>query len=159
LTGTISLENFCRNWPESPPDHVLKRRLIRETARIARTMHESGINHRDLYLCHFLWDISYEGKEEASRSLYLIDLHRAQIRSKTPLRWKIKDLAGLYFSSMDIGLTQNDLFYFIKSYKGASLKEALAKDNVMWRKVTRRAELLYMKTWKRAPAHPFAVSK
>jgi hypothetical protein len=43
----------------------------------------------------------------------LIDLHRAQLRKKTPRRWVVKDVAGLYFSVMDIGLTQRDLFRFV----------------------------------------------
>ena len=38
--------------------------------------------------------------------LYLIDLHRMQLRRKTPSRWIVKDIAGLYYSSMDIGLTK-----------------------------------------------------
>jgi len=28
--------------------------------------------------------------------LYLIDLHRVQIREKVPHRWRVKDLAGLF---------------------------------------------------------------
>jgi heptose I phosphotransferase len=158
LTGTISLENFCRGWPESPPDTNLKRILINEIAKIARVLHENGMNHRDFYLCHLLLDattLRSDNSTVISPFLYLIDLHRAQIRRKTPLRWKIKDLAGLYFSSMDIGLTRSDVFRFMKAYRKKTLRKTLAEDNAMWLKAKRRAESLYMKTWKKAPLHPF----
>lgn len=156
LAGTISLENFCRDWEESPPENKLKRGLLAETARIARIMHGNGINHRDFYLCHLLFDINAKGDEEAAPapSLYLIDLHRAQIRKKTPRRWIIKDLAALYFSSMDIGLTRNDIFRFVKLYTGKTLRKALKHDQKMWRKVIKRAESLYWKTWEKPPVHP-----
>ena len=54
LTDTISLEDYCQRWREQPPALREKRRLIRALARISKTLHENGINHRDYYLCHFL---------------------------------------------------------------------------------------------------------
>ncbi len=42
----------------------------------------------------------------------MIDLHRAQTREQTPKRWRNKDLAALYFSALDIGLTQRDKLRF-----------------------------------------------
>ena len=150
LAHTESLENFCRNWPTSPPSYRFKRTLIKEVARIARTLHDHGMNHRDFYICHFLLDIS-AGREYICPShlnLYLIDLHRAQIRRRTPLRWKVKDIAALYFSSMDIGLTQRDLFRFIREYQGEPLKASLNKESVFWRRVKRRGIALKRKFYK-----------
>lgn len=150
LAHTESLENFCRNWPTSPPSYRFKRTLIKEVARIARTLHDHGMNHRDFYICHFLLDIS-AGREYICPShlnLYLIDLHRVQIRRRTPLRWKVKDIAALYFSSMDIGLTQRDLFRFIREYQGEPLKASLNKESVFWRRVKRRGIAFKRKFYK-----------
>jgi heptose I phosphotransferase len=147
LAQTVSLEDFCRHWRESVPPYGLKRRLIIEVAKIARALHFNGINHRDFYICHFLLDIS-AGTHLIGHSpmkLYLIDLHRVQIRRRVPLRWRVKDIAALYFSSMDLGLTQRDLMRFIRVYEGVPLKDALKKHRVFWWRVRRRAAALYRK--------------
>jgi hypothetical protein len=36
--------------------------------------------------------------------------------ARTPRRWRDKDLAALYFSVLDIGLTQRDLLRFLVAY-------------------------------------------
>jgi hypothetical protein len=83
--------------------------------------------------------------------LFLIDLHRVQIRRNTPMRWRVKDIAGLYFSSMDIGLTQRDLLRFIRLYRNKPLKVSLREDRVFWRRVTRRGISLYREIFKKDP--------
>lgn len=133
LNPVISLEELSKTWRETPPAFNLKQKLVAEVARIARIMHDNGINHRDFYICHFLLQ---------DDKLYLIDLHRAQIRRQIPKRWRIKDLSGLYFSSKDSGLTKRDLFRFMKHYSGKSLRETL-KDKHIWQKVRARGERLY----------------
>lgn len=140
LTQIISLEDFCKNWQVSPPPAGLKHALIREVARIARILHENGINHRDFYICHFLLSTS---SPMMYPTLYLIDLHRAQIRSGTPERWIIKDLAGLYFSSKDIGLTSRDLWRFIREYRKRPLRDVLAEERTFWQKVKARGNRTY----------------
>jgi len=147
LGQTISLEDFCRDWKTSPPPYALKRALITKVAQVARTLHEHGINHRDLYLCHFLLDTS-AGQESISSdsiSLYLIDLHRVQIRRKVPKRWRIKDIASLYFSSMEIGLSRRDLLRFVRVYEEKPLREALKGNRIFWWRVKRRGASLYKK--------------
>ncbi len=137
VAPVISLEDLAKDWLISPPSLRLKRRLIGEVARIARVMHQNGMNHRDFYICHFLLDISHgrANIDADSLKLFLIDLHRAQIRRSTPERWIIKDLAGLYFSGKDIGLTQRDLLYFMKIYSAKSLRELMVSENEFWQKV------------------------
>ena len=149
LPANISLEDLCRRWQTSPPTDKqgirFKRWLIAEVARIARTMHENGANHRDFYLCHFLLDsksgISPSAVE--NNRLYLIDLHRVQIRRRTPTRWLIKDISGLLYSSMDFGISKNDLFRFMRTYRGKSLREILTQERSFWRRVQSRAKNLY----------------
>jgi heptose I phosphotransferase len=137
LNSIISLEDLTKTWKTNSPPFSLKYKLIKEVARIAGLLHENGVNHRDFYLCHFLLDTCRGDK------IYLIDLHRAQIRSVTPDRWIIKDLAGLYFSSKDIGLTKYDLFRFMKFYSSRSLRNIWKSNKTFWKKVETRGERLY----------------
>lgn len=141
LPKHTSLEDFCKNWEKEPPDFRLKQTIIKKVAHIAREIHTNGINHRDFYLCHFLLEIL---DDKNNFTLYLIDLHRAAIRRRTPLRWIIKDLAGLYFSSKNSGLTKRDLLRFMKEYRNNSLSE-LITDRSFWLKVKKRGDELYRK--------------
>ena len=136
LENTISLEDLLK---EGKPDSREKRTLIARIAGMARKMHADGINHRDFYLCHFLL-------ERSTRRLYLIDLHRAQMRSSTPERWRAKDLGGLLFSAFEAGLTKRDLLRFIRLYSGdeMSLRDSLQRDAAFWSAVKRRAISLYL---------------
>jgi len=115
LAPTIDLEQLTLNWIDSPPALALKRALIRRVAQMTGRMHAAGVNHRDCYICHFLLHTDKPFDPEDFR-LSVIDLHRAQVRYKVPRRWRNKDLAGLYFSALSIGLTQRDLLRFLKVY-------------------------------------------
>lgn len=139
MTPAISLEDLSRDWQISSVNVKMKHDLIRQVAKIARILHEQGINHRDFYICHFLLAESHS----TDLSLYLIDLHRAQMRSKTPLRWIIKDLAGLYFSSKDIGLTKYDYLRFMSIYRQANLREIIKSEHEFWQKVKNSGNRLY----------------
>ncbi len=151
LENTISLEKFCSDWKNNPPDFQLKTALIRKVAGIARILHRNGVNHRDFYICHFLLDLN-SNPSSSTFNLSLIDLHRVQIRKHTPRRWIIKDLSGLFFSSMDIGLTKRDLFRFMKVYSGKPLRSIFKEDPYFWRQVLDRAVKLYKKDFNRLPA-------
>lgn len=165
LEGTVSLEEFCSAWRHNPPrkPHEIrfKRWLIRRLAEIARDMHNSGANHRDFYLCHFLLKPGYrEGELDPGTSrIHLIDLHRMQIRRRTPTRWAVKDISGLYFSSLDVGLTARDRFRFMKTYRSRSLREALGSDTLFWRRVRSRGRNLYEAEKRRARALAAAAKK
>ncbi len=140
LAKQSSLEELGKQWKQCSPVLSDKLKIIRAVARIARTLHLNGINHRDFYICHFLLDLSVPISD--GPKLYLIDLHRAGVRKKIPQRWIIKDLAGLYFSSKEIGLTQRDLLRFMKEYRNKPLRDVIT-ENVFWRKVKKRGDQLY----------------
>ena len=158
LEQTVSLEDFCADWESSPPLSKsglrLKRALINRVATIARQMHASGINHRDFYICHFLLDISSDVFKQppAALRLSLIDLHRVQLRKRTPVRWVVKDIGGLYFSSMRIGLTRRDLFRFMKVYRDTTLRATLHEDGRFWSRCRLRACSLYHSFYHEMPA-------
>lgn len=161
LQNTISLEDFCRDWKSNPPPTSLKRALIEKLAWTSRQMHTNGINHRDYYICHFLLDISNGTENIAPEKLkiHLIDLHRAQIRRKTPLRWIVKDIAGIWFSAMDIGLTRNDIFRFMRIYSGKSLRNTLTVDKKFWLDVDNTARKLYLKEFAKQPDVGFVFNE
>lgn len=144
LVDTVSLEDYCRPWPEQPPAFTEKHQLIRQLAEIARTLHDGGVCHRDFYLCHF--HRAVEDTDAGGRPrLYLIDLHRALIKSHLPQRWIVKDIAGLYYSAMHIGLTLRDRLRFIRYYDPAGLRQALDQRRDFWEAVDRRARAMYKK--------------
>ncbi|MBU1558725.1 MAG: lipopolysaccharide core heptose(I) kinase RfaP, partial [Gammaproteobacteria bacterium] len=143
LTHTCSVNDLLLQWKQTGVPFNTKYRLIKRIAEIVSRMHASGLNHRDCYLLHFLMD---ERKEfDPLMPIYVIDLHRAQIRKKVPERWLIKDLAGLYFSSMNITLTRNDLFRFMKAYRHSSLRTIWPLERSFWLTVKKRAEQLFKK--------------
>ena len=147
LINTESLEDFCRDWPRKSPPFRLKKALIEKLAWVSRQMHTNGMNHRDYYICHFLLDVTNgrENLDPTNLKASLIDLHRAQIRNKTPRRWVVKDVAGLYFSAMDMGLTRRDLFRFMRMYSDKPLRAALREDAAFWRDIDAVAKRLYAK--------------
>jgi lipopolysaccharide core heptose(I) kinase len=151
LTDTVTLEELSIDWASKPPPLALKRALIRKIAAIAKTLHENGINHRDFYICHFNLQPKTSGKKEFP--LYLMDLHRTQIRARTPERWIIKDIAGLHFSSMDCGLTARDRLRFIRAYRGKPLRAILAEEKRFWQRVQKRARKLYDAHYELYKAH------
>ena len=127
LAPTISLEDYCRAWPTHPPSPALKRALIARVAEMAQRMHAGGVNHRDCYICHFLLHTAPTPSPDALH-LSLIDLHRAQVRSRTPRRWRDKDLAALHFSSLEIGLTVRDRLRFLRACFDRPLREVLQEE-------------------------------
>jgi heptose I phosphotransferase len=147
LSGTESLEKWAPKFmrtPSTPEKPHLKHALIRNVAEIARRVHSNGLNHRDFYLCHFLLDVSGGPiPRPQAIKLYLIDLHRMHIRKRTPQRWLVKDIAGLFFSSMDLGLNSTDLFRFMCTYSGKSLRDTLRSDRAFWDRVHARAIRVY----------------
>jgi len=142
LAPTVSLEDFTANWLEQPPAPSLKRALIAEVARMAGTMHRAGVNHRDFYICHFLLHTDKPVTASDFR-LSLIDLHRAQVRATTPPRWRNKDLAGLYFSALEIGLTRGDKLRFLREYFQRPLREILRDEATLLSWLEGKAERLY----------------
>lgn len=141
LQGCVSLEVYSEGWRQHPPAPRLKWTLIKHLAWIARTLHANGVNHRDFYLCHFMIADPWDGSE-ANLHLHVIDLHRVQIRSSTPQRWLVKDIGSLWFSAMQIGLTQRDLLRFMRSYRDMPLRQTLQQDREFWHQVAARAKAL-----------------
>lgn len=147
LKPVVSLETVCADWTNKRPPFLFKYRLIMEVARLARLLHHNKICHRDFYLCHFLLRCAPDGQPDQTQPphLSIIDLHRAIIKPFLLQRWITKDIAGLYFSALDAGLTRTDILRFIKAYSGLSLRDALKQQVTFWSEVERKAH----KVWQR----------
>jgi heptose I phosphotransferase len=148
LENTISLEDYCGNWLQQKPSYRIKLSLITELARISKILHQNGVCHRDYYLCHFLLheEEAFNAGQIDTPQLSVIDLHRALIRRKLPTRWVIKDVAGLYFSALQIGLNRHDFLRFVRLYTGKSLRTSFSQDAQFWQQVQDRAMQLDKKT-------------
>lgn len=110
-------------------------------------MHGAGVNHRDCYLCHFLLDLPLL-EDNQQIKLSVIDLHRAQTRDKVPTRWRDKDLIGLYFSSINIGLTQRDIWRFLRAYFKKPIKAILRDEDELIASAKHKAERIAKRTEK-----------
>jgi len=141
LAPTVSLEDYSADWLQNPPEPMLKRALIAEVGRMTGAMHRAGVNHRDCYICHFLLHTDKPVTADDLR-LSLIDLHRAQVRRETPRRWRDKDLAGLYFSALGIGLTRADKLRFLRQYFQRPLREVLRDEAPLLRWLQSKADRL-----------------
>lgn len=147
LSPAVSLEDYCAGWLQNPPSRNVKQALIERIAVMVRKMHQGGVNHRDCYLCHFLLHQPANFDNNAFK-LSVIDLHRAQIRNTVPVRWRNKDLIGLYFSSLNIGLTQRDYLRFLKIYFQNDIRAIMHDELSLFSTYTRKTERIINHTSK-----------
>ncbi|MEP3857564.1 MAG: lipopolysaccharide core heptose(I) kinase RfaP [Porticoccus sp.] len=147
LEPTLPLDEYCNPQVLSAMGVSERRALVRRLARISRTLHDNGINHRDYYLCHFLLDTSpaMDTVAVSKRPLYLIDLHRVQIRHRTPRRWRHKDLAALFYSARRVGFDERDVACFLVEYKQQTLRTARDENRRLWQAVREDADQLHRK--------------
>lgn len=139
LAGYEDLKVKTLRWLEAAPTPLEKRRLLMRVADFARRFHEAGLVHRDFYLCHLL------EHPDPSRDLGVLDLHRALIFEEIPRHWRLKDLAALLYSSLDLPISRMSWLRFVRVYTGCPLKETFAEDGAFWQEVYERALKLYRK--------------
>ena len=147
LSGHDSLEAVAAQWVHQPPSPLARRRLILAVARFVRRLHEAGVAHRDLYICHLMLDRQQWAQGEAR--LAVLDLHRARLQPKLSAYWRKRDLAALLFSTLDLDLPALSRLRFLRAYTGRPLREAFAEQPRFWRAVARRAQALHAKAGRR----------
>jgi heptose I phosphotransferase len=160
LEGTRDLLELSNDANLPAMSTALKRLLLERIARIAATLHDNGLNHRDFYLNHFLVaerDLS-DWRPGESVALHLIDLHRLQIRARIPERYVAKDLSGLLFSSLDAGITATDCVRFLKIYWGPQWKTRMRSSRRLRRIISRRAIALYRAEHGKEPRLPHGLA-
>lgn len=148
LTDVIQLDHFFEQYSVSLK---AKHRILAGVARIACELHSAGINHRDFYLCHFMLKTHFIADQTQEPELYLVDLHRAQLRPQVPERWLVKDLGGLLFSSLNLSLTRRDYLRFIRVYFAQELRAVLAEQQSLLEKIRIRARATYRRDFGHEP--------
>jgi heptose I phosphotransferase len=108
---------------------------------MAGRMHRGGVNHRDFYLCHFLLHLDPAPTPDAP-SCRSSTCTGPRCRARTPRRWRDKDLAGLYFSAMDSGLTRRDGLRFLAAYFRRPLRDILRDEAPLLRHLEREGRRL-----------------
>ncbi len=142
LGDIVTLEELALQWQHQRPSLRYKRALIRRVADIARQLHTHGLYHRDFYICHFCF--KREEIHLQPPKLHVLDLHRAEIRATPSTNMQMKDMAALYFSAMDAGLSLRDKLAFMQVYKNVTI-QALRKPEPFDLAIERRALQLYRK--------------
>jgi heptose I phosphotransferase len=163
LDNTVSLEDWLPRLMQQPANAQrwrLKQAVIRQVARIAATLHDHGLNHRDFYVCHLRLDMATGDMPPPDQvRLYLMDLHRVQQRQQTPLRWRAKDLSALIYSvlyQMDgFVLTRGDILRFIQTYSGMVWRSSLQQQAALWQRVRERVVIMHRKDHGTDPVFPF----
>lgn len=117
LGDIITVEELCADWPHKSAE--FKQPLIQALAELARKLHGAGLCHRDFYLCHFVVKEGVVKKaefEQGKLNLHLIDLHR-MLQGQSPNGKSVmKDIAGLFFSGLQMGWGAEDLALFKQHY-------------------------------------------
>lgn len=93
----------------SKQDQKQRVAFIHSLADFTRRFHRTGFRHRDYYLAHIFMDDAGE--------FYLIDLHRAFKPMLLGLRFRLKDITQLYYSSPGQYITRTDRLRFYLRYK------------------------------------------
>ncbi|MBN2331869.1 MAG: lipopolysaccharide core heptose(I) kinase RfaP [Deltaproteobacteria bacterium] len=159
LEQTEDLESWLPTLTSAQEDVLLKWAVIRTVAGISRTLHSNGINHRDYYLCHLRIDLAALAQQQNKPRIYVMDLHRLEVRPATPERWLVKDIAGLLYSTLhapgNIHLTRSDVLRFIAVYDGMSWRQSLTEHRHFWQKVLQRVISTHKKGAGGAALPPF----
>lgn len=143
LANMVSLEDFVND--ERFP--ALRRVIFDTLASSLGAMHSAGVNHRDCYICHYL--LNPEQAVPGDVKLFVIDLHRAQIRKSVPFRYRVKDVAGILFSSFDLKPSGRELLRFAAIY--SRVNPQIKRDGRFWSAVSKAARKLYKKEFGRDP--------
>ena len=136
----------CFNRPATVENLKLRRAFIGRLAAFVRKFHETNYRHRDLYFSHIFYG--------DDGNFYLIDLSRVFKPVIWRQRFRIKDIAQLYYSAPGRYFSDMDRLRFYFRYTGQS--KLTRKDKVFIRKVINKARRMARHDTKRGRPVPFA---
>lgn len=119
----------CFKGPTTVEKLKLRRSFITQFAGFIRRFHDTNYRHRDLYFSHVFY--SNDG------DFYLIDLARAFQPILFGRRFRIKDIAQLYYSAPARYFSRTDRLRFYISYAGRN--KLTRKDKAFIRRVMNKA--------------------
>lgn len=135
----------CFKGPGTIEKLKLRRYFIAQLAAFIRKFHEKDYCHRDLYFSHVFYS--------DSGVFYLIDLSRAFRPIVRRQRFRIKDIAQLYYSAPGKYFSRTDRLRFYFSY--TCRKKLTGKDKVFIRKVIHKASRMARHDIKHSREVPF----
>jgi len=115
IPGAESLEKKLPDYfnvPVTIENLKLRKNFIARLADFVKKFHETKYRHRDLYLCH----IFYDDKGQ----FHLIDLARTFKPILFSERFRVKDIAQLYYSAHSRYFSKTDRLRFYLGYSGQS---------------------------------------
>ncbi len=133
LGDIITAEELSEGWLSKPAES--RQALIQALAELAKKLHGAGLCHRDFYLCHFV--VKKAEFEQGKLNLHLIDLHRMLQGQSSNGKPVMKDIAGLFFSGLQVGWGAEDLALFKQHY--------LPQSDAFWTQVESRSKALLSK--------------
>ena len=114
-----------------PVENLRRRRdFIAQLARFIKRFHETDYRHRDLYFSHIFYD-------DAGR-FFLIDLARAFKPAVLKRRYRVKDLAQVYYSAPGRYFSKTDRLRFYFGYIGRHRLNR--EDKAIIRRIIRKAK-------------------
>ncbi len=137
--------DFSADDHNSPEQN--KRGFIRRLARFVAKFHGTGYRHRDLYFSHIFY--SDDGK------FYLIDLARAFRPLFTKRRYRIKDVAQLYYSAPGRFFSGTDRLRFYLAM--VDKRHISTEDKKFIRKVTAKAKKMAKHDRKHSRTVPYKI--
>jgi heptose I phosphotransferase len=146
---------FDRVWPRlcaarAPLTRgAARHELTRALARLVSAFHQTGVCHRDLYLCHIFADLD----PAAVRAPHFTLIDLARTHRPTPWRrwrWLIKDLSQLDCSAQQIGATRADRWRFLVAYLG--LESHAPRVRLYARRIARKSRQILQRIARKAAA-------
>jgi len=128
----VSLEELLRDTPEffkGSEGETRKKILTDKIGRLARRMHQHGLNHRDFNATHIL--LLYENNSDTPQ-IALFDLQRVNRRKFLRFRWIIKSLAELNYTLPDSLFDEKDRTDLFLSYKGKTSLHLWDRMQLFW---------------------------
>lgn len=121
---------YCFQGQSTAKKLKQQRQFIKQLSLFSRKFHDTGYRHRDFYLAHIFYSVD--------GNFYLIDLQRVFKPGLLAERFRVKDIAQLYYSAPGSVFSRTDRLRFYKNYTG---KDFLDKsDKLFVRKVLRKVQ-------------------
>lgn len=137
LEQARDLLDFCKGRLHKPDQTEERNQILRLLAKTTRTIHDSGLYHRDLHAGNFLV------MDDGSLSLYLVDLHQARRQLRVSRAKRLWNIAQI-FNSLDFMLDQEAKELFLLGYGqgqaplGRNLESCLMRVEGMVQKMVKR---------------------
>ena len=133
--------------PVTPQAARMKIDFINALADFVRKFHETGYFHRDLYFAHIFFG--------ENGDFYLIDLQRTFKPKVSAFKYRVKDIAQLYYSAPGNYFSRSDRLRFYLRYKGVS--RLTASDRFFIRLVKAKAWRIAEHDMRHGRQVPFAM--